>query len=257
MTTTQSENSLLPWLEPGQTFPPASQAWGTKSPVPGLLCAGNDLRVDTLQSAYAQGIFPWYSEGQPPLWWSPDPRMVLHVDEFRVHPSLKKTLRNFAKNPLSEIRIDSAFEEVIRACSSSPREGQSGTWIVPEMIDAYIEFHRAGFAHSVETWTDGRLIGGLYCVNIGQAVFGESMFHRATDGSKIALCALVALCRHHHMPLIDCQQNTHHLASLGAREISRTVFVNNVTSLTSRLGPAWVFEPVYWNELAAPNPANA
>lgn len=128
---------------------------------------------------------------------------------------------------------------------------------MPEMIDAYLQFHRAGYAHSVEAWADGRLIGGLYCVNIGRAVFGESMFHRATDGSKIALAALVALCRQHHIPLIDCQQNTGHLASLGAREISRTAFINNVANQAVQPGPAWVFEPVYWNELAVPYPANA
>jgi leucyl/phenylalanyl-tRNA--protein transferase len=238
-------------------FPAASQAWGEKSPVPGLLCAGGDLRIDTLLSAYGQGIFPWYSEGQPPLWWSPDPRMVLHVDEFRVHPSLGKTLKKFTQTASCEIRIDSAFEEVIRACSSSPRQGQTGTWILPDMIEAYIRFQRAGFAHSVEAWADGELIGGLYCVGIGQAVFGESMFHRATDGSKVALAALVAFCRHHRLPLIDCQQNTHHLASLGAREISRAAFMHRVTSLTSQPKPAWVFEPVYWTELAASKTANA
>lgn len=257
MTATTSLHLPLPWLEPGQSFPAASRAWGTQSPLPGLLCAGNDLQVDTLRSAYSQGIFPWYNEGQPPLWWSPDPRMVLHVNEFRMHPSLKKTLRKFAKAASCEIRIDSAFDEVIRACSGSAREGQSSTWIVPEMIDAYIELHRAGFAHSIEAWREGQMIGGLYCVAIGLAVFGESMFHRATDGSKIALAALVALCRRHHLPLIDCQQNTGHLASLGAREIPRETFVACVKHLTSQAVPAWRFEPVYWKELAASDPANA
>ena len=183
--------------------------------------------------------------------------MVLHIDEFRVHPSLVKTLKKFAKAATCEIRVDSAFEEVIRACSSSAREGQSGTWIVPEMINAYIELHRAGFAHSIEAWAEGKLIGGLYCVSMGKAVFGESMFHRTTDASKIALCALVAICRHHQIPLIDCQQNTDHLASLGAREISRTAFIRSVTNLAGKAGPDWKFEPVYWNELVAPNPAPA
>ena len=257
MTSTTSKNSPLPWLEPGQSFPAASRAWGAQSPIPGLLCAGNDLQVDTLRSAYSQGIFPWYSEGQPPLWWSPDPRMVLHVNEFRIHPSLKKTLKKFSGAASCEIRIDSAFEEVISACSISPRDGQSGTWIVPEMIDAYIELHRAGIAHSIEAWRDGQMIGGLYCIGIGKAVFGESMFHRATDGSKIALAALVALCRHYQLPLIDCQQNTVHLASLGAREIPRETFVARIKSLASQPVPVWKFEPVYWKELAASAPANA
>lgn len=252
-----TEDPQLPWLEPGQIFPAVSHAWGADSPAPGLLCAGNDLQTETLKRAYSNGIFPWYSEGQPVLWWSPEPRMVLYVDEFRLHPSFKKTLKNFAQTPTCEIRIDSAFEKVIRACSTSPRDGQAGTWILPEMIDAYTEFHRAGFAHSVETWIDGQLTGGLYCVGIGKAVFGESMFHRATDGSKIALAALVCLCRHHHIPLIDCQQNTRHLASLGAREISRDMFTENVKSHTGQTEPAWKFEPVYWNELVALHPANA
>lgn len=257
MSTTSKENSQIPWLEAGQIFPPAALAWGATSAVPGLLCAGGDLSVHTLQNAYSQGIFPWYSEGQPHLWWSPDPRMVLHIDEFRVHPSLVKTLKKFAKAATCEIRVDSAFEEVIRACSSSAREGQSGTWIVPEMINAYIELHRAGFAHSIEAWAEGKLIGGLYCVSMGKAVFGESMFHRTTDASKIALCALVAICRHHQIPLIDCQQNTDHLASLGAREISRASFIKSVANLAGKAGPDWKFEPVYWNELVAPNPAPA
>jgi len=244
-----TENPPLHWLESGQKFPAVSQAWGTGSPAPGLLCAGNDLSTETLKRAYSNGIFPWYSEGQPVLWWSPEPRMVLYVDEFRLHPSFKKTLKKFAQAPTYEIRIDSAFETVIRACSSSPRDGQRGTWILPAMIDAYIEFHRAGFAHSIETWINGRLIGGLYCIGIGKAIFGESMFHRATDGSKIALAALVSMCRHHRIPFIDCQQNTPHLASLGAREISRLAFIESLDVHTLKIGPAWEFEPVYWNEL--------
>lgn len=251
------KGSTLTLLESGQEFPAISQAWGPDSPAPGLLCAGNDLQPETLQRAYSQGIFPWYSEGQPVLWWSPEPRMVLYVDEFRLHSSLKKTLKQFAKNPSCEIRIDSSFEEVIRACSSSTRDGHPGTWILPEMIDAYIAFHRAGFAHSIETWVNGQLVGGLYCVGIGQAVFGESMFHRVTDGSKIALAALAVLCSHKHIPIIDCQQNTRHLASLGAREISRTVFTDGVRRLADQPSPDWKFEPIFWNELAALKPANA
>jgi leucyl/phenylalanyl-tRNA--protein transferase len=252
-----NKNPPVLWLEPGQDFPAISQTWSLDSPAPGLLCAGNDLRIETLRSAYSQGIFPWFSRGQPILWWSPDPRMVLHVDEFRVHPSLKKTLRRFAKTPECEIRIDTAFNEVIQACSKSPRNGQAGTWILPEMIQAYSEFHRAGYAHSIEAWAAEELLGGLYCVSIGKAVFGESMFHHATDGSKIALAALVALCRRHHIPLIDCQQNTQHLASLGAREIARDVFSQGVQRRAIQAAPAWEFDPVYWSEILVLNPANA
>jgi leucyl/phenylalanyl-tRNA---protein transferase len=239
----------LPWLQPGDPFPDPSQAWDEQQPAPGLLAAGGALDIDSLQRAYARGIFPWFSEGQPILWWSTDPRMVLFTGEFRLHRSLRKTVARFASDPRNEIRFDSDFHAVIHACATSDRPGQSGTWIVPAMVSAYEAFHRAGFAHSVETWIDGRLAGGLYCVVIGRAVFGESMFTRAPDASKIALAALVAWCRQAGVGAIDCQQNTRHLASLGAREIPRAEFVQHVAT-QSRLPPApWRFEPVYWKAL--------
>ncbi|MBK6006568.1 leucyl/phenylalanyl-tRNA--protein transferase [Ramlibacter ginsenosidimutans] len=239
----------LPWLQPGDPFPDPSQAWDQQQPAPGLLAAGGALDIDSLQRAYARGIFPWFSEGQPILWWSTDPRMVLFTEEFRLHRSLRKTVARFASDPRNEIRFDGDFHAVIHACATSERPGQSGTWIVPAMVSAYEAFHRAGFAHSVETWIDGRLAGGLYCVVLGRAVFGESMFTRAPDASKIALAALVAWCRQAGVVAIDCQQNTRHLASLGAREIPRAEFVQHVAT-QSRLPPApWRFEPVYWNAL--------
>ncbi|MDF1485683.1 leucyl/phenylalanyl-tRNA--protein transferase [Ramlibacter sp. H39-3-26] len=241
----------LPWLEPDDPFPPPSRAWGERDPAPGLLAAGAALTVAHLRSAYAQGIFPWFSQGQPILWWSPDPRMVLFTDEFRLHRSLRKTLQRFRATPGCAVRVDTAFEQVIRACAGAPRDGQSGTWIVPQMIDAYLAFHAAGHAHSVETWVDGELVGGLYCVGVGRAVFGESMFARATDASKIALAALVCLCRRGGVPLIDCQQNTRHLASLGARAIARGAFLDVVQAQRGQPGPAWTFDPVYWNMLLA------
>jgi len=144
---------------------------------------------------------------------------------------------------------------VIRACSAAPRDGQSGTWIVPPMVEAYGALHRAGHAHSVETWIDGELVGGLYCVAIGRAVFGESMFARRTDASKIALAALVCLCRHHGVQLIDCQQNTAHLASLGASEMPRERFVAHVARAREEPAPSWRFEPVYWAELLPARPS--
>jgi leucyl/phenylalanyl-tRNA--protein transferase len=242
----------LPWLEPAEPFPDVTRAWGPSDPAPGLLAAGGALDVATLTRAYRHGIFPWFSDGQPILWWSPDPRMVLHVDEFKLHRSLRKTVTQFRLNALCEIRIDSAFDDVIRACAGSPRPGQSGTWIVPEMVSAYQAFHRAGWAHSVETWINGELAGGLYCVGLGNAVFGESMFTRVPDASKIALAALVALCRQHGVRLIDCQQNTRHLASLGAREIERAAFVTHVAQAAPQPGPVWHFEPVYWLQLLPP-----
>ena len=239
----------LPWLDAGEDFPPVSRAWGDTDPAPGLLAAGSKLDVPTLVQAYSLGIFPWYSEGQPTLWWSPDPRMVLCTPQFKLHRSLRKTLQHFSNNPACEVRFDTAFATVIKTCASKPRDGQPGTWILPEMVAAYCALHDAGHAHSIETWVDGELVGGLYCVNLGGMVFGESMFAHVTDASKIALCALVAFCRAHDIEVIDCQQNTGHLASLGAQEISRVAFIAHVTSAIDRPAPAWQFDPVYWHHI--------
>jgi leucyl/phenylalanyl-tRNA--protein transferase len=239
----------LPWLQPGDPFPEPSQAWDDKQPAPGLLAAGGALDVDTLRRAYGRGIFPWFSEGQPILWWSTDPRMVLFTSEFKLHRSLRKTIAHLLAAGRLEIRFDSDFEAVIRACAVSRRPGQSGTWIVPAMVSAYAAFHRAGFAHSVETWIDGQLAGGLYCVVLGRAVFGESMFTRVSDASKIALAGLMAWCRHWDVRMIDCQQNTRHLASLGAREIPRAEFVQHVGREARREAASFRFEPVYWNSI--------
>ena len=239
----------LPWLNPGDPFPDPALAWDTNEPAPGLLAAGAALDVDTLRRAYSRGIFPWFSEGQPILWWSTDPRMVLYTAEFRLHRSLRKTLSRLLADGRLRIRIDAAFDLVIRACAGSPRPGQSGTWIVPAMVEAYRALHRAGNAHSVEAWIDGELAGGLYCVGLGGAVFGESMFTRLPDASKLALAALVALCRAQGIGLIDCQQNTRHLASLGAREIARADFVQHVAAAAGRPPARWEFEPVYWKSI--------
>jgi leucyl/phenylalanyl-tRNA---protein transferase len=241
--------STLPWLEAGQDFPPSAQAWRADSQAPGLLAAGGRLDTTTLEKAYSQGIFPWFSEGQPVLWWSPDPRMVLDVFEFRLHRSLKKKLQTFKLSFECEIRIDTAFDEVINACANSPRNGQTGTWIVPAMVRAYQALHQAGFAHSIETWIGGKLVGGLYCVTLGKSVFGESMFTRMPNASKIALAALVCFCRHHGIQHIDCQQNTDHLASLGAREVDRSDFLVNIQRTQQLQPPQWHFDPLYWREL--------
>lgn len=239
----------IPWLLDGEAFPPGSAAWGVNDPAPGLLAAGSTLEVDILIKAYSQGVFPWFSAGQPILWWSPDPRMVLKTANFRLHPSLRKTLLRFQNNDACEVRFDSAFDSVINACSTTPRLAQSGTWIVPDMVEAYTALHAAGHAHSVETWVDGQLVGGLYCVNLGGMVFGESMFAHATDASKIAMAALIAFSLHHGITMIDCQQNTRHLASLGASEIERQLFLAHVTECVLLPSPAWKFQPLYWNEL--------
>lgn len=239
----------LPWLEPGDAFPPVDSAWNANDPATGLLAAGGSLDVNTLVSAYSQGIFPWYSAGQPILWWSTDPRMVLRTAAFRLHRSLRKTLSKLLAEQRLDIRFDHDFERVIRACAHTPRGEQSGTWILPAMEQAYVRLHRAGIAHSVETWIDGELAGGLYCINLGAMVFGESMFSRQSDASKIALCALVAFCRAEHIPLIDCQQDTPHLASMGGTLMPRSAFCQHLQQTTQHRTPVWQFRNVYWNHL--------
>ena len=241
--------SPLIWLEPGDGFPPADRAWGVRSDAPGLLAAGGDLSVDTLLRAYRGGIFPWFSEGQPILWWSPDPRMVLTTSNFRLRRSLRQALNRFVRDARCEIRFNTAFQEVIESCAGKPRNGQDGTWILPPMVRAYCKLHTAGHAHSVETWVDGKLAGGLYCVAIGRAVFGESMFTHVPDASKIALAALVGFCRAQGIASIDCQQNTAHLASLGAQEIPRQVFLEHIAQAQMAPPAKWQFRPLYWNHI--------
>lgn len=223
----------IPWIEADSPFPEPSRALEADTGLAGLLAIGGDLSLPRLESAYRQGIFPWYSKGQPILWWAPDPRMVLKVQAFKVSRSLRKTLRHFASAPNCEVRVDSAFAQVIAACARTYRDGQIGTWITEEMEQAYIRWHEAGRVHSFETWVDGELVGGLYGVNIGRMFFGESMFSRQTDASKIALAALVQACRARGIEWIDCQQNTGHLASLGAAEVSRADFLDHLSRATA------------------------
>jgi leucyl/phenylalanyl-tRNA--protein transferase len=192
---------------------------------PGLVAIGGNLEVPSLLQAYRNGIFPWFNDEDTPLWWSPDPRMVLRVDDFKLHRSLKRVITKFIAQDAYSVRFDTAFADVVSACANTARDGQNGTWILPSMQQAYCRLHEAGYAHSIETWMDGKLVGGLYCVAIGRAVFGESMFTRVPDASKIALAALVNFCRANNVVAIDCQQNTRHLASLGAKEITRDAFL--------------------------------
>ncbi len=241
----------IPWLENDQPLPAPESAQKVGSALAGLVAAGGGLSVSRLCEAYQQGMFPWFSADQPILWWSPDPRMVLQTDDFKLHRSLRKTLQKFMANPACEIRIDSAFGTVIRHCAQISRQGQPGTWIVDEMVSAYEAMHACGFAHSVETWDQGQLVGGLYCVAIGDAVFGESMFALQTDASKIALAALVAFARAHQLDWIDCQQNTRHLASLGAREMPRIEFLRRVREAPKTSSYPWEFKPSYWHTLLA------
>jgi leucyl/phenylalanyl-tRNA--protein transferase len=225
----------LIWVDADQPLPDARRA--LKDP-PGLLAAGIDLSAARLLEAYGKGIFPWYSDGQPVLWWSPDPRMVLHLDDFRLTRSLGKTLRKVRREGLWQITLNRRFESVMRACAA-PRPDQDGTWITPAIIAAYSELHQMGHAHSVEIWESDELIGGLYGVSIGQMFFGESMFARRTDASKCALAALVWLLRTLGFSVIDCQQATSHLASLGARAIPREHFLAHVARLSVQTAPNW------------------
>jgi leucyl/phenylalanyl-tRNA--protein transferase len=221
---------VITWLRgPNDPLPDTRRALPAGSDAPGLLAAGGKPSAERLTEAYSKGVFPWYSEGQPVLWWSPDPRMVLLTDEFKLSRSLRKTVKRFAASADCELRIDSAFRSVITACAGTPREGQDGTWIVPEMIEAYCDWHALGRAHSFETWVDGQLVGGLYGIGLGRMIFGESMFAHRTDASKIAFAALVCFCRENRVPMIDCQQHTSHLASMGARELSRADFERRLT----------------------------
>ena len=187
----------------------------------GLLAVGGDLSEDRILLAYSMGIFPWYSDGPPVLWWSPDPRLVLIPAELKISRSLRQVINK----GLFTIKMDTAFAEVIRNCAVIRREGQQGTWITEEMIRAYIRLHHAGYAHSIESWQDGELVGGLYGIALGKAFFGESMFAKKSSASKIALVALAEYLRALDYSFIDCQVTTEHLKSLGAREVPRREFL--------------------------------
>ena len=220
---------MIPWLHFHDPFPPLGRALNEPN---GLLAAGGDLSLPRLLDAYRRGIFPWFNPGEPILWWSPDPRMVLFPAEFKISRSLKKRLARADYL----VKVDTAFTRVMGECAA-PREGAGGTWISPQMVAAYNALHEAGYAHSFETWIEGEhgpeLAGGLYGVAIGRAFYGESMFTRQTDASKIALAHLVKFLDCHGFGVIDCQMNTHHLASLGAREIPRAEFAGLLERLTA------------------------
>ncbi|MFN7573388.1 MAG: leucyl/phenylalanyl-tRNA--protein transferase [Betaproteobacteria bacterium] len=226
---------MIPWLSADQAFPPVGQALRDPN---GLLAAGDRLDADLLLQAYSRGIFPWYADDQPVLWWSPDPRMVLVPAEFKVSRSLRKRLRAVACGNEWRLTLDAAFTRTMRACAA-PRRDEGSTWITDAMVAAYTELHGRGQAHSVEVWAGDDLVGGLYGVSLGRMFFGESMFSRATDASKTALAALVQIARAEEVPLIDCQQATRHLASLGARKIARRDFCLQVAQLARNAPIDW------------------
>ena len=237
---------MIPWLRRDTPFPPVESALRHPG---GLLAAGADLSPQRLIDAYRLGIFPWFSAGEPILWWSPDPRMVLFPGEVKISRSLAKRLRRRE----FEARLDTAFAEVMRACAA-PRQGADGTWITPQMQQAYLRLHELGWAHSVETWVEGELVGGLYGIAIGRAFYGESMFARRSDASKVALAHLARHLESRGFGMIDCQMSTAHLASLGAREIPRREFVAALRELT-RSGDApgrWVADAASRLFVAAP-----
>ena len=221
---------LLRPTDPPDSFPPVE---GALTEPDGLLCAGGDLSPARLLAAYRRGIFPWYSEGEPILWWSPDPRLVLLPDELRISRSLAKTLRNRG----FRVSFNECFQQVIANCADAGERALEGTWISPEMHAAYAELHRMGYAHSVEVWDDDRLVGGLYGLRLGRVFFGESMFSTERDASKVALCHLVAALRTREVGLIDCQVPTAHLSSLGARLVPRAEFVARLQRDIHELAP--------------------
>jgi leucyl/phenylalanyl-tRNA--protein transferase len=214
---------MIPWLDPDTPFPDTATALGPETDAPGLLAAGGDLSPQRLEAAYRCGIFPWFSQGQPVLWWTTDPRMVLPVAEFKLHRSLRKSLARFRRTPGCEVRIDMACDAVMQACATTARDGQSGTWIVPGMRQVYGQWHKLGRVHSFETWMEGELVGGLYGVNIGRMFYGESMFAWRTDASKIALAA---------------------------RPISRSDFEAHLRGVVDESPPAvWTYDEALWSQL--------
>lgn len=229
---------MISSTESHTSFPPVENALREPN---GLLAVGGDLSPERLLEAYSKGIFPWFNADEPILWWSPNPRMVLFPEEIKISRSLRKTLK---KNHY-QIRTDGSFTQVMHACAS-PRKGQAGTWIHPEMIAAYTALHDMGLAHCVETWMDDELVGGLYGVALGQVFFGESMFSCVPDASKIALVHLAKQLQRWEFGLIDCQVKTGHLTSLGAREISRCEFSQQLDRHIADIKPGnkWSFDPV-------------
>ena len=233
-------------LRADDAFPPIDRALPADAPYPGLLAIGGDVNAESLCRAYARGIFPWYEPGEPPLWWSPDPRMVLEPASLRVTRSLRQSVRRMMADPRYALRMDADFAGTMRDCAA-PRNGAKGTWIGPSILRAYALLHARGLAHSMELWRDAQRVAGLYFVSMGGMVFGESMFTRVADGSKTALLALCGFCLANGLGPIDCQQETPHLASMGARPRPRAQFEVDLREALTRPAPtSWRYD---WNQM--------
>jgi leucyl/phenylalanyl-tRNA--protein transferase len=232
--------SQICWLGPQDSFPNPLLSSDPDQSVPGLIAVSERIYPNQLLQAYQLGIFPWYSDEQPVLWWSPDPRMVLKPQDFRCSDSLQKSIRHFCQDTHAKVLVDVDFGAVIRACATSARKEQDGTWITHEIMDAYTAIHEQGYAHSIALMEHDEMIGGLYCVAIGSMVYGESMFSRKPNASKIALAALSAWCIQNQIAMIDCQQETKHLQSMGAKPISRQDFLRQ---LQASLNPSNIVKP--------------
>jgi leucyl/phenylalanyl-tRNA--protein transferase len=242
---------MIPLLGPTDPFPPVTRALDEPN---GLIAAGGGLSVERLIDGYSRGIFPWFSDGDPVLWWSPNPRMVLATDGLHVSRSLRRRLQKRDYG----VTLDRAFERVLDGCAA-PRRDDNGTWLVASMVRAYTRLFRAGYAHSIEVWMGDELIGGLYGVAVGRMFYGESMFSRRTDGSKIALACLCAQLSRWRFPIVDCQMRTAHLASLGARDMPRREFVALVARLVTQPGKAgpWMLDADLLDEVAGPGAKNS
>lgn len=235
--------STIPWLGPNDPFPDPRSQSDPDPEVPGLLAVSERIYSGQLERAYRSGIFPWYSDHQPVLWWSPDPRMTLNPANLKISQSLRKTIRSTLDDPSLTLRVDHDFSGVMRACATTERPGQDGTWITHEIMDAYTALHEQGHAHCITLEQNQQAIGGLYCVSFGGMVFGESMFSKVRDSSKLALAALCAWCYDHRVTLIDCQQETAHLRSLGAMPIGRSEFLQHVAcAIHTPIQGKWVMD---------------
>jgi len=250
------DSTPLPWLEPDDPFPSTASALHDAGELNGLLAASAAVSAKQLMQAYPRGCFPWYSPGQPVLWWAPDPRTVLPVSGYRLSHSTRKWLKQLVRDRRLDIQINVNFAQTMQRCADAPNRRALGTWITPHMVAAYTELHQQGLAHAIEAWVDGALAGGLYCVGMGHMVFGESMFMQQAGGAKLALAALVALCRAHGLPLIDCQQDTPLLRTHGAVATPRLTFEAQVATLVTRPAVSWRFNaPAMWPLVLQPHDA--